>query len=391
MEASTTAKEEKCADKDERTPLLGRDVSMGNVGVVGDDRGRRSAWWIRSVAVAGFVALFALGTLLLLATRLYPPSIYLRPDPQPISGAFQFQATYSHLDILSEGTAGDSKITISLGTSAFSHVAYAIEADKGNEQAQRDTRVAAILMEGILHVRVVFPSKSKGRLHTEVRVTLPQTLDTFTLQGHLASLHYEGPNVHAAFNATVHTGGIKIMSPLEVAGAAFGELSGGHFVLKTGVGNVAVLEPLNVGLGSVVVETNAGAVDVARVRAATLRAHAKIGNVAVQEGILVGGGFADLETNNGGISGTLSEYASVSARANTGSIEMALHPGSITASVFSFSGLFSAATQMGSVQVSGAAVHKVTAGSGWVGEDEAAAKGLLDAETRIGSVKIDFL
>ncbi|KAJ3243362.1 hypothetical protein HDU78_000558 [Chytriomyces hyalinus] len=348
------------------------------------------------VAVAGYVGLLHMG--MLCARARYP-------DPQPISGAFQFASTFSRVRVFSVGAAGDAKLTVSLGTSEHAHVAFAIQAEKGNEAAQKETKVLASLNQGAseLNIQILLPPSSNGMLHAEVRVTLPQSLEEFLMHGNHASLHWEGPNVQSNFTVSLNTGSVKIFTPLDVSGpsssssARSAVISKGSFAATTAAGSISLLETLNVGAGDVDLLTYSGSIDVVHVRALNLKAHAKIGKVSVQDA-LIDHGNVDLESNNGNIAGVFSGYSSFILRANTGSAAVSLYPGigdtqnfltcytgAIDAAVYEFKGKYSASTQMGSVQVSGNEVHKINGTAGWVADSDS--KGVFDAETRIGNVK----
>ncbi|KAJ3135362.1 hypothetical protein HK100_002853 [Physocladia obscura] len=306
---------------------------------------------------------------------------YLKEEPQPETGAFTLPASYTRLVVLVSGSSvGDAAVTVDVGTSDESHLVFATGSDK--KSAQKATKVFPVLSADntTLSVHIVFPAfKNKKQnkhvpktLHTDIRITLPQSLVFFEMASAphaAASLVWNGPDVALSFSVVVNVGTIRTYSPLNSAAIA----------ISTAVGSILAFSAVHTNLLDLRVDA---------------------GEISLSENAYVAGA-AHLHTNGGSITGSLRQFTSLDASVHSGSVALSLHPGideviikvkaktgSISLDSYGFVGAYSARTEIGTVKVGGRNVHRVTGNTGWNGSP--GGKGIIEASTNSGSVDLEF-
>ncbi|KAJ3118721.1 hypothetical protein HK100_000557, partial [Physocladia obscura] len=297
---------------------------------------------------------------------------YLKEEPQPETGAFTLPASYSRLVVLVSGSSvGDAAVTVDVGTTNESHVVFATSSDR--KSAQKLTKVFPVLSADntTLSVHVVFPAFKKKKqqkqlpktLHTDLRITLPQSLVFFEMASApraAASLLWNGPDVALSFSVVVNVGSIRTHSPLNSAAIA----------ISTAVGSISAFNAVHANL---------------------LDLRADAGGISLSENAYVAGA-AHLHTNTGSITGSLHEFTSLDVSVHSGSVALSLYPGisdaiakvwaktgSISLDSYGFIGTYSARTEIGAVKVGGSNVHRLTGNTGWVGSPEG--QGIVEAST----------
>ncbi|KAI9330071.1 hypothetical protein BDR26DRAFT_871780, partial [Obelidium mucronatum] len=324
-----------------------------------EPRRRQSAWGLVLVLIVFTVGFLRLCTITSLARWI--------GDRQPTTGGFEFPASFNHVLVQVEGSdVGDCRVIADMGTSSLAHVVYSIESDR--DDAQDETTVTAELRAASLLVKVWFPDIPKAkRLHSDVRITLPHDLLTFTMEGNAASLVWEAGNIREKLNVSLNVGSVRAYSALNTS--------------------------------SIDIETNVGSITtIGTIKTDALSLLAKTGTISLAEASVSGPVL--LKSNTGSINGVIRNYDSLSANVKTGTIHVSLYPGveeagtllksktgSVNANVYGFIGSYKAKTDTGSVKVTGN-IHKTGANTGWVGSRDGT--GTLDASTRSGSVDLAF-
>ncbi|ORY39310.1 hypothetical protein BCR33DRAFT_720144 [Rhizoclosmatium globosum] len=294
---------------------------------------------------------------LVVQLTLMPSSLLKHGDRQPRTGGFEFSSPFEKLVVVVDGSdVGDCQIVVDLGTSERSHVVFSVDSDR--DDAQDGTIVEASLFNNTgtptLTAHVWFPNIKKAkRLHADLRLTLPFSLDTVEVRGNAASLVWQSGNIQSSLSVVLEVGSVRTYTPLDT----------NIINIYTGVGSITSVAPITTSHLSL--ETDTGSITLA---SATVK------------------GSADLTSTTGSINGQLHSYSALDASLETGTLNLVLYPGTADSSTKLKSKTGSTTT--GSVKVSGADVHKTGPNSGWVGSKTGLA--VLKGQTKSGSVDLAF-